>query len=55
LLYPGQSGPLIRCGQDLVALLLGAALSEGVDLLTERQVEQPEPPADPELVALLPF
>ncbi len=25
------------------------------DLLTERQAEQPEPPADPELEALLPF
>lgn len=25
------------------------------DLLTERQAEQPEPPVDPELLALLPF
>ena len=25
------------------------------DLLTERQAQQPEPPADPELEALLPF
>jgi hypothetical protein len=25
------------------------------DLLTERQAEQPEPPVDPELEALLPF
>ena len=25
------------------------------DLLIERQAEQPEPPLDPELVALLPF
>lgn len=35
------------------ALLEGAAFSEGVDLLTERQAEQPEPDLDPELEALL--
>ena len=39
----------------LAALLVGAAFSAGVDLLTERQAEQPESPADPELEALLPF
>jgi hypothetical protein len=42
---------LIRLGE----LLVGAAFSEGVDLLTERQAEQPEQPMDPELEALLPF
>ncbi|QVL53400.1 MAG: hypothetical protein KFB97_03135 [Cyanobium sp. M30B3] len=39
----------------LAGLLVGAAFSEGVDLLTERQAEQPEPILDPELEALLPF
>ena len=39
----------------LAGLLVGAAFSEGVDLLTERQAEQPEPVLDPELEALLPF
>jgi hypothetical protein len=33
-------------------LRLGGLLD---DLLTERQAEQPEPPVDPELEALLPF
>jgi len=33
-------------------LRLGGLLD---DLLTERQAEQPEPPVDPELLALLPF
>jgi hypothetical protein len=42
---------LIRLGE----LLVGAAFSEGVDLLIKRQAEQPEPPHDPELEALLPF
>jgi len=42
---------LIRLGE----LLVGAAFSEGIELLIERQAEQPEPPADPELEALLPF
>ena len=36
-------------------LLVGAAFSEGVELLTERQAEQPEPHLDPDLEALLPF
>ena len=36
-------------------LLVGAAFSEGVELLIERQAEQPEPPLDPELEDLLPF
>ena len=39
----------------LAELLVGAAFSEGVELLTERQAEQPEPHLDPELEALLPF
>jgi hypothetical protein len=42
---------LLRLGE----LLVGAAFSEGVEQLTERQAEQPEPHLDPELVALLPF
>jgi hypothetical protein len=46
-----QGRGLIR----LAGLLVGAAFSEGVDLLTERQAEQPEPVLDPELEALLPF
>ena len=46
-----QGRGLIR----LAGLLVGAAFSEGVDLLTERQADQPEPPIDPELEALLPF
>ena len=39
----------------LAELLVGAAFSEGVELLTERQAEQPEPHLDPELEAMLPF
>ena len=39
----------------LAELLVGAAFSEGVELLTERQAEQPEPHLDPDLEALLPF
>jgi hypothetical protein len=46
-----QGRGLIR----LAGLLVGAAFSEGVDLLRERQAEQPEPVLDPELEALLPF
>jgi hypothetical protein len=42
---------LVRLGE----LLVGAAFSEGVELLIERQAEQPEPPLDPELEDLLPF
>jgi hypothetical protein len=42
---------LLRLGE----LLVGAAFSEGVELLIERQAEQPEPPHDHELEALLPF
>ncbi|MCH9713269.1 MAG: hypothetical protein K0U63_01785 [Cyanobacteria bacterium] len=42
---------LVRLGE----LLVGAAFSEGVELLIERQAEQPEPPLDLELEALLPF
>jgi len=36
-------------------LLVGAAFCVGVDLLIERQADQPEAPMDPELEALLPF
>ncbi len=36
-------------------VLVGAAFSKGVDLLFERQAEQPELGLDPELEALLPF
>jgi hypothetical protein len=39
----------------LAELLVGAAFSEGVDLLTERQEEQPALQVDAELEALLPF
>jgi hypothetical protein len=42
---------LVRLGE----LLVGAAFSEGVELLIERQAEQPEQPLDPELEDLLPF
>jgi hypothetical protein len=39
----------------LSELLVGAAFFEGVELLTERQADQPEPHLDPELEAMLPF
>jgi len=42
---------LLRLGE----LLVGAAFSEGVEQLTERQAEQAESALDPELEALLPF